>query len=209
VHAMPRASFVRVGRAIAAPRSTERTAWIVAAVLVAAVLLLVIGSRLFTGREVVADATDPRELAQDRAKAADTEHATQRAADPIPAELPTIEPRPAPVVPPPESAPRVAPIEPKISAPPPTDTLTAERELLETAWDALAAGEGARAKTIAQRHRIEFPNGQLGDVREAIETLARCAAAPATNRPAILAAFERAHPKSIVLDRVREGCETK
>lgn len=212
VHAMPRASFERVGRAIATPRaSRERTAWIVGAVLVAAALLLVIGSRLFTGREVVADATDPRELAQDRAKAADAEHATERAPDPIPAELPTITPRavptPAPIAPPPESPTRGAPAPPTVA--PRADTLTAERELLATAWDALAAGEPARAKTIAARHRTEFPSGQLGDVREAIETLARCAAAPATNRAAILAAFERAHPKSIVLDRVREGCGAK
>lgn len=206
VHAMPRASFERVGRSIT-KRSNERTAWIVAAVLVAAALVIAIGSSLFTRREVVADGTDPRELAQDRAKVADTDRAIERAPEPTPAELPTIAPAPpSPIATPPAAPPRTKPNAPTIATPPSVDTLTAERELLQTAWDALAAGDGARVKAIAKRHRTEFPRGQLGDVREAIETLARCAAAPATNRPAILAAFERAHPKSIVLDRVREGC---
>lgn len=210
---MPRSSFVRVGRAIAPRRSTERTAWIVAAVLVAAVLLLVIGSRLFTGREVVADATGPHALAEDRAKPASTEHATTRAPESIPAELPPVASTPitqtTPTPPPPPTTrtePTRVPSDAAAIAPPSTPSLSAERELLQPAWDALAEGDGKRAKAIAQRHRTEFPTGQLSDVREAIDALVRCAAAPATNRPAIVAAFERAHPASTVLGRVRSGC---
>lgn len=205
--AMPRASFVRVGRAIGRERRPARTPWIVAAVLVAAVVVLFVASRLLVGQHVVADASDPHALSPDRADANDVELATTRMLPP--AELPPTRATTTPPPPPPPPVDHTS--RPATPVPPPAtpatpSTLAAERELLQTAWDALAAADAARTKQILQQHREQFPTGQLVDVREAIGSIARCTAAPPTNRAAILATFERAYADSIVLGRVRDAC---
>lgn len=212
VQSMPRGQFVRVGRAIHEPqRRVDRRPWIVGGLLVAAAAAMVWASGWLGRRELVADENHLRDLAEDRAAAvsghAATErepHTAERSTTPVPAELPNVTTpvRVAPVPPSTTTASRPA----ATPVAPPRPTLAEERALLEGAWRALAAGDRAGAKTIVQRHRTQFPSGQLTDVRQAIDAIVRCAALPPGDRSAVLEAYERDYPRAIVLQQVRDAC---
>jgi hypothetical protein len=188
--------------------------WIVGGVLVAAAIAAVWASGLLGGEAHLADAKGAHGLVEDHAASRDEPHATRAPAAgstiaaPIPAELPAVAPRDtasgevasAPVRSP--TGPRASP---SGAVPSTTSTLAAERALLEGAWQALAAGDRARAIAIAERHRAEYRKGQLADVREAIDAIVRCAD-PGTDRASVLASFERAYPHAIALQQVVDAC---
>jgi hypothetical protein len=57
----------------------------------------------------------------------------------------------------------------------PTDSLTAERALLDPARTALGRGDGANALALAGKHEQRFPTGKLAEEREAIAVQALAA----------------------------------
>ncbi|MCX4240644.1 hypothetical protein [Paraliomyxa miuraensis] len=216
-----------------APRVGRRTLGYAGAALAAAAVLLVawrMGGTLAERREaerspgaaVMQDggspsqgravAPPPRTAPSRRHESAPPEQPADDAAGPDEAPTPDSTPSADPPTRsrPSSSTPVAPPSPPPEGQPPPSPSsdFAAERELVASAWRALALGEHAQALEAAAEHARRFPSGLLVPERAAIETIARCRRSPAEG-PQRASAFHRAHPRSPLAARVDEACEKK
>ena len=93
---------------------------------------------------------------------------------------------------------------PTVSPAPPS--IEAETSLLLAAQTSLKDGDGARALSLLDEHARRFPNGALGEERDATRVLALCATGRASEARAAGQAFLAAHPRSPAAARVRTSC---
>jgi hypothetical protein len=95
-----------------------------------------------------------------------------------------------------------------VPAPPasaPVDALQGELALVRAAHDALREGRPAIALERIEEHRRIYPDGTLGEERDALRVDALCA----LRRPDAeteVQAFLASHPASPFVARVREAC---
>ena len=95
-----------------------------------------------------------------------------------------------------------APAEPR------TDTLAAERKLLEAARSAVSRSQTATAFEQLERHAKDFPKGLLAEEREAIWIQALVGASRFAEARSKAAQFERAYPGSMLLPTVKATIES-
>jgi hypothetical protein len=118
----------------------------------------------------------------------------------------SLTPAPTPVAP---SAPAtLPPSEPAIApppGPPPVDTLGEERSLLDRARLAIATGHLTEAQALLARHATAFPDGRLGEERQALQIrlLVRQGREQEAKHRAAL--FRKEHPGSIQLPVIDEA----
>ncbi len=118
---------------------------------------------------------------------------------------PVATPTPLPASPP---SPR-RPTQTTTDPPAPTtaaSTLADEAALLQAAQTALSAGSPSTALTELERHRQNFATGVLSREREALYVAALCAAGRLDEGRAAATKFLRAHPTSVLSERVRHAC---
>jgi len=109
-----------------------------------------------------------------------------------------LEPVPTPT-PEPQANPQPA------ASPPAVDTLRSELALVRAAHDALREGRPAVALERMDEHRRAYPDGALGEERDALRVSALCALGR-PEAPAEARAFLEGHPTSPFLARVRDAC---
>jgi hypothetical protein len=114
-----------------------------------------------------------------------------------PWELAHDQPEPPPVV-----------VEPVVPDPPPAKphvVVTAESELITSAWAALSNHEPARALELAQRDEHDHPDGALAEERAAIAIVALARLDRASEATAAAEAFSQHYPDSIHRDLVAKA----
>jgi len=115
---------------------------------------------------------------------------------------------PTPVLPPAiPAAPAVvpqAPIPAKHTVRPatPTESYTAELELLHRAQADYAGHDFASALAVVAEHRRRFPNGRLAEEREALRVRALIGAGRTSEARSAAAAFAERFPRSVLLPRL-------
>lgn len=85
--------------------------------------------------------------------------------------------------------------------------LAAEAALLQRAQTAHAAGDDVAALGLLDQHAREYADGALAQERAALRVVALCAAGREDEGRAAAASFLRAHPGSVLAERVRGACE--
>jgi hypothetical protein len=115
---------------------------------------------------------------------------------------------PAPVLPPaaaetPAVLPQ-APIPTKHATRPatPSESYTAELELLHRAQAAYAGRDFASALAVVAEHRRRFPNGRLAEEREALRVRALIGAGRSSEARAAAASFAERFPRSVLLPKL-------
>ena len=108
--------------------------------------------------------------------------------------------RPPPVVPEPVAAPEAPAPAPQAA------TVALETRLLRDADEALRAGNGLRALALVEEHARSFPSGILAEERDAERVTVLCALGRVAQAREAAATFERDHPRSPLLARVRSSC---
>ena len=107
----------------------------------------------------------------------------------------------------PRPAPRRKTGEPEPGKPAPSaSALAAEATLLQRAQTAHAAGDEAAALALLEQHAREYPGGVLAQERAALRVVALCAAGREHEGRAEATSFLRAHPGSVLAERVRSAC---
>lgn len=114
----------------------------------------------------------------------------------VPAPAPPIAPAVAPAAPPAAAPSPAAPPRPKADA-------AAEGALLESAREALARDDAARAKEALLEHERRFPQGQLREERRALTVVALAQLGEMERAQRAARAFEEQHPESLFLEVVR------
>lgn len=115
---------------------------------------------------------------------------------------------PAPVLPP--AAPEIPALAPPAPIPSrhatrpatPSESYTAELELLHRAQTAYAGRDFASALAVVAEHRRRFPNGRLTEEREALRVRALTGAGRSNEARAAAAAFAERFPRSVLLPKL-------
>jgi hypothetical protein len=94
------------------------------------------------------------------------------------------------------------------SQPKPTDSLAAERALLDPARTALGRGDGASALDAVHKHEARFANGKLAEEREAIAVQALVVLHRSDEARARAARFQQRYPGSVLAPSVAAALET-
>lgn len=148
----------------------------------------------------------PQEVAIEQARATDPEGTVEDtgASDP-PDASPSSEP--ATVQPRPSRGRRATPRAPATKGEPPAAAgLAEELALVESLRRAVARGDLARAKTLAARHRREFPDGALRPDRLDLEASMHCASGDVARGRALMAELSRRWPEAPRSDRLKAAC---
>lgn len=115
---------------------------------------------------------------------------------------------PAPVLPP--TAPAAPAVLPPIPVPSkhtarpatPTESYTAELELLHRAQAAYAGHDFTSALAVVAEHRRRFPNGRLAEEREALRVRALIGAGRTSEARSAASAFAERFPRSVLLPKL-------
>jgi hypothetical protein len=90
----------------------------------------------------------------------------------------------------------------------PSDSLAAERALLDPARTALGRGDGASALDAVHKHEARFANGKLAEEREAIAVQALVVLHRADEARVRAARFQQRYPGSVLAPSVAAALET-
>ncbi|TPV92948.1 MAG: hypothetical protein B7733_23015 [Myxococcales bacterium FL481] len=93
------------------------------------------------------------------------------------------------------------------ASPATTSGLAREQAALNLASDSLARRDYRGASEALDRYRRQFPKGVLKDEANALNVMVECLQSP-SKADRLLAQFERSHPRSLLLTRVRQACRT-
>lgn len=197
----------RVAAALEQSAARPDRRWVIAAVAIAAAAVLVLVWRM-DGVRVETSAPALRDQAPYHDDASE-QRATSR--EPAAAVPPVVasDPDARVVAPAVREAPRATPTKPRArTEEADARSAAAEMALLERVRADLEDGRVAAALAGVERHAREFPDGLLGEERDALRVLASCrlrdrrAAALELRRE-----FLRRHPRSTYAERVRAACE--
>jgi hypothetical protein len=92
--------------------------------------------------------------------------------------------------------------------PRPSDSLAAERALLDPARTALGRGDGASALDAVHKHEARFASGKLAEEREAIAVQALVVLHRTDDARARAARFQQRYPGSVLAPSVAAALET-